>query len=162
MYFVYNHQEKRRGFIVKQIDFDNVIKSFLRSVMGWLSLRTPRDVTEEQQIAKAKARLDLMVLNPRKYTTWEEIYPNFGDLSGLKVPGSKWGEYNDRIYFAVKDVLDILSEYYKTPNNEDVQNEISARIKRCLVLMTRNLFEKTQYRITPTKHLMAELAQKQK
>ena len=148
--------------MVKMINIDVVVKNFFDSVIKWLVARQPRSVDEQKEISIAISRLNLMADDPKKYTEWHELYGNFGDLMGLCVPGKKWGQYDNRVYVAVTNVLSDLCEYYKTQSVYRAQR-LEDSIKKYFIVITPNLFQKATYRLmSPTKVMQKLSNQKTK
>ena len=145
----------------KTVDYDELIKLFCKSVLNQLRARRPRDTTERHDVAVAIARFDMLLKDPEKYTTWQELYENRADLVGLCVPGNKYGEYDRWLYIKTIDILANITEYYKLPENEDNKMKLESSIREYFVGASRNPLQHIYCRVMPM-YKVIDMLQKQK
>jgi hypothetical protein len=132
-------------------DYDATINAFLRDVMLWLDERTPRDTTEAKEIDVTKEMWNNLGMFPRKCVEYENLY-NYvcACEDGFSVKDGV-GQIDNRMRFAVNDVLSAMDYYYRIDGDFQKLN-LAKAILNVKKLTANNLFKKMKYRfISPEK-----------
>jgi len=126
-------------------DYNATINAFLRDVMLWLDERTPRDMTEAIEIDATKAMWNNLSKDPRKYVEYENLYTYVCEHENGFIVKQGIGKIDNRMLFAVNDVLSAMECYYQIDGDFQKLN-LAKAILNVKKLTANNLLKKMKYR----------------